>query len=157
MTTRSHAVATWTRYLGALGLLVVGLDHLEQFSVDSYSVIPTIGTLFALNFATAAVLAAGLAAPVQRLPGRAGRLAVPALSLAGIGVAAGSLAGLLVSESAGLFGFMETGYRPAILLAIGLEAATIALLGLHLAVRRGPQAPRAGRNRRGSRACAEHS
>jgi hypothetical protein len=138
----SYVLASWSRYLGALALLGVGLDHLEQFSVDSYSVIPTIGTLFALNFASAGLLAAGLAAPVQRLPGRAGRLVVPLLGLAGIGVAAGSLAGLLLSETAGLFGFMETGYRPAILLSIALEATTIALLGVHLALHRshGPRA-----------------
>jgi hypothetical protein len=151
------AVAAWTRYLAAIALLGVGLDHLEQFSIDHYSVIPTIGTLFALNFASAALLAAGLAAPVQRLPGRAGRLAVPLLSLAGIGVGAGSLAGLLLSESTGLFGFMEAGYRPAILLSIGLEATTIALLGVHLALRRRPHAPRAEHNRPGSRTHAQRS
>jgi hypothetical protein len=127
------AVVTAARYLGALALLGVGADHLEQFSVDSYSVIPTIGTLFALNFGSAAVIAAGLAAPVQRLPGRAGRLALPLLSLAGIGVAVGSLAGLLVSERSGLFGFMETGYRPAIVVSIALEATVVALLGFYLA------------------------
>jgi hypothetical protein len=126
------AVGKWSRYLGALALLGVGLDHLEQFSVDSYSAIPTIGTLFALNFAAATLLACVLAAPVQRLPGRAGRLAVPLLGVAGIGVAAGSLAGLLVSESAGLFGFTEVGYRPAILLSIALEVTTIVLLAVHL-------------------------
>jgi hypothetical protein len=135
MTMRPNAVATWARYLGALALLGVGLDHLEQFSVDSYSAVPTIGTLFALNFASAALLAAGLAAPVQRLPGRAGRLALLVLSVAGIGVAAGSLAGLLLSENAGLFGFTEAGYRPAIMLSIGLEATTIVLLGAHLGLR----------------------
>ena len=154
MTTRSHAVATWTRYLGALALLGVGLDHLEQFSVDSYSAVPTIGTLFALNFVSAALLAAALAAPVQRLPGRAGRVAVPLLSLAGIGVAAGSLAGLLISEGTGLFGFMETGYRAAILISIGLEAATIVLLSVHLAL---PRRPHAEHNGPGSRAYAAHS
>jgi hypothetical protein len=77
VTTRSRTIATWSRYLGALALLGVGVDHLEQFSVDSYSAIPTIGTLFALNFASAALIAAGLAAPIPRLRGRAGRLAVP--------------------------------------------------------------------------------
>ena len=137
--------ATWTRYLGALALLAVGLDHLEQNLVDYYSAIPTIGTLFVLNFASAAVIAAGLFAPVQRVPGRVGKVAVPALCLAGIGVAAGSLAGLLVSESSGLFGFMETGYRAAIVLSIALEGATIALLGAHLAVAR-----RGGKARRGA-------
>jgi hypothetical protein len=157
VTTPSHVVATWSRYLGALALLGVGLDHLEQFSIDSYSVIPTIGTLFALNFASAALLAVALAAPVQRLPGRAGRLAVPVLSLAGIGVAAGSLAGLLLSESAGLFGFMETGYRTAIVVSIGLEATTIALLSVHLALRRRAHGPRAEHNRTGSRAYAQDS
>jgi hypothetical protein len=147
-----RAAAVAARYLGAAALLGVGLDHLEQFSIDSYSVIPTIGTLFALNFASAALLAAGLAAPVQRLPGHAGRLAIPLLGLAGIGVAAGSLAGLLLSENTGLFGFMETGYRPAILLSIGLEATTIALLSVHLALRRRPHGPRAEHDRHGSRA-----
>lgn len=150
-------VAIAARYLGAAALLAVGLDHLDQFSAEHYSTIPTIGTLFALNFASAALLAAGLAAPVQRLPGRAGRLAVPVLGLAGIGVAAGSLAGLLLSENTGLFGFMETGYRPAILLSIGLEATTIALLSVHLALRRRPDGPRAEHNRAGSRAYAHHS
>jgi len=150
----SHVLANWSRYLGALALLGVGLDHLEQYSVDSYSVIPTIGTLFALNFASAALLAAGLAAPIQRLPGHVGRLAVPVLGLAGIGVAAGSLVGLLLSERTGLFGFMEAGYRPAILLSIGLEATTIALLGVHLALRR----PHGRRAEAGSRASvAQHS
>jgi len=127
-------VTAWTRYLGALALLAVGLDHLEQFSADAYSVIPTIGTLFALNFASAALLAAGLVAPVQRLPGAAGRRAVPALCLAGIGVAAGSIAGLLVSESAGLFGFQETGYRSAIVISLALDASAIVLLATHLAL-----------------------
>jgi hypothetical protein len=137
------AVATWTRYLGAIALLGVGLEHLEQYSVDYYSEIPTIGTLFVLNFASAALVAFGLVAPVQRLRGRAGRWAAPLLSIAGIGVAAGSLAGLLVSESSGLFGFMEVGYRSAIVLSIGLEVATIVLLSVHVAATRRPRA-RAG-------------
>jgi predicted lipoprotein with Yx(FWY)xxD motif len=94
---------------------------------------------------------------LNQFGGRAGRLAVPLLSLAGIGVAAGSLAGLLLSEGTGLFGFMETGYRPAILLSIGLEATTIALLSVHLALRRRPHAPRAEHNRPGSRTYAQHS
>lgn len=138
-------LASWPRYLGAVALLGVGLDHLEQFSVDSYSAIPTIGTLFVLNFVAATLVAGGLAAPVQRLRGRAGRLAVPVLSVAGIGIAAGSVAGLLVSENGGLFGFVEVGYRPAILLAVGLEVATVVLLSLHLAMTRGSRADRDGR------------
>jgi hypothetical protein len=137
----------WTRSVGALALLAVGLDHLQQAVVDHYSAIPTIGTLFVLNFAAAAVVAGGLFAPVQRLPGRVGEVAVPALCLAGIGVAAGSLAGLLLSESSGLFGFIENGYRAAIVVSIALESLTVVLLGAHLAVAR-----RAGKARRGAAA-----
>jgi hypothetical protein len=151
-----RAAAVAARYLGAAALLGVGLDHLEQYSTEHYSAIPTIGTLFALNFASAALIAGALAAPVQRLPGRAGRIALPLLSAGGIGVAAGSFAGLLLSESTGLSGFMEVGYRPAIVLSIGLEATTIALLSVHLALRR-PHGPRAEHTRADSRAYAQHS
>jgi hypothetical protein len=126
-----RAAAVAARYVGAAALLGVGLDHLEQSSAEHYAAIPTIGTLFALNFVSAALIAGAPAAPVQRLPGRAGRIALPLLSAGGIGVAAGSLAGLLLSESTGLFGFMEVGYRPAIVLSIALELATIVLLTLH--------------------------
>jgi len=138
----SHPVATATRYLGALALLGVGVEHLVQYADDSYSVIPTIGTLFAVNFASAALLAVALVAPVRRLPGLAGRLALPLFCAGGIGVAAGSLAGLLISEQGGLFGFTETGYRPAIVLSIALEVATVVLLAAHLVAvtaRRRPQ------------------
>jgi hypothetical protein len=107
------------RLLAALALLAVGLDHLVERSVDHYAAIPTIGTLFTLDFVAAAVIAAGL------VSGRA----VRPLAAAGMLVAAGSLTGLLVSEQTPLFGFREAGYRPAIVLAIALDVAAIALLG----------------------------
>jgi hypothetical protein len=129
------AAATLARYAGALMLLGVGLDHLQQYSGESYSAIPTIGTLFLLNFISAAVLAVGLTAPLERLPGRAGQVAIPLLSAGGIGVALGSLAGVIISESTGLFGFMETGYRSAIVVSIVLDVATIVLLLAHLVLR----------------------
>ena len=143
---RAQTIATWTRYLGAVALLGVGLDHIEQFAVDHYSAIPTIGTLFALNFASAVLVACGLAAPAQRLRGRAGRVAVPLLSIGGIAIAAGSLAGLLASESTGLFGFMETGYRPAIVLSVALDVATIVLPIAYVAVTRRARATEARRS-----------
>jgi hypothetical protein len=121
------------RYLGALALLGVGVDHLEQYYADFYSAIPTIGTLFVLNFASAAVVAIGLVAPMERLAGRRSQAVLALLAIGGIGVAAGSLAGLLVSENGGLFGFMEQGYREAIVISIVLEAATIGLLALFVA------------------------
>jgi hypothetical protein len=135
---RPRAGAAVARYAGAFALLAVGLDHLQQYSAESYSAVPTIGTLFLLNFISAAVLAVALTAPVERLPGRLGRVAVPLLSAGGIGVAVGSLAGVIVSESTGLFGFMETGYRSAIVLSITLEVATVVLLLAHLILRLQP-------------------
>jgi len=131
-----RAAAVAARYLGAAALLGVGIDHLEQYSTEHYSAIPTIGTLFAMNFVSATLIAAALAAPVQRLPGRAGRIAIPLLSAGGIAVAAASLAGILLSESTRLYGFMEVGYRPAIMLSITLETTTIALLSIQLALGR---------------------
>jgi hypothetical protein len=113
---------TTSSRLGGLALLGVGLDHLEQFFVGHYSVIPTIGTLFVLNFVAAIVIAGGLAVSNGNI-----RLL---FGIGGLGVAGGSLAGLLVSETAGLFGFTEAGYRPAIELSIALDVATIALLSI---------------------------
>jgi hypothetical protein len=126
------ALARLGRYLGALALLGVGIDHIEQYYVDFYSAIPTIGTLFFLNFVSATLVAAGLLAPVRRIAGRGAAAILAVLAVSGIGIAVGSLAGLLISEKGGLFGFMEHGYRQAIVVSIVLEAATIALLGLFL-------------------------
>ena len=69
---RIHSVAlarttTLTRYLGALAVLAVGVDHIEQYYVDYYRAVPTIGTLFALDFVAATVIAVGLMLPLRRL------------------------------------------------------------------------------------------
>jgi hypothetical protein len=123
-----------TRYLGAAALLAVGADHLDQYASAHYDAVPTIGTLFLLNFVSATLVGAALAAPVERLSRRAGRTTLDALALGGIGIAAGSLAGLLISERASLFGFTESGYRGAIVLSIVLELATVVLLAGFLAL-----------------------
>ena len=117
------------RYLGAATLVGVGVDHIQQYLGASYSAVPTIGTLFALNFVSSVLLAAGLAAPIERVLGRRGRPILGFLALSGIGVALGSLIGLLISEQTPLFGFMESGYRQAIVISIVLEVATALLLG----------------------------
>jgi hypothetical protein len=133
---RRIPVGQIARYLGAAALVGVGVAHIWQYYVDSYSVIPTIGTLFALNFASALVVALGLVAPLQRLSPRWGRALLTLLAASGAGIALGSLAGLEVSETTGLFGFMESGYRAAIVLSIALEAATVVFLIAFLAGRR---------------------
>jgi hypothetical protein len=132
VTERAHRTHQACRYLGAATLLGVGIDHIQQYFGASYSVIPTIGTLFVLNFASAVLLAAGLIAPVERLFPRAGKPILGFLAASGIGVAMGSLIALLVSEQTPLFGFMEYGYRQAIVISIVLEVATMLLLGAYL-------------------------
>jgi hypothetical protein len=67
----------------------VGIDHIQQYFGASYSAIPTIGTLFALNFASAVLLTAGLIAPVERLFPRAGKAMLGVLAASGISVAIG--------------------------------------------------------------------
>ena len=137
---RIHSVAlarttTLTRYLGALAVLAVGVDHIEQYYVDYYRAVPTIGTLFALDFVAATVVAVGLMLPLRRLTRRFGDRLFTLLALAGIGIGAGTLAGLLASENVGLFGFMEVGYRNAIVLSIVFDVAAIAFLSAFLALR----------------------
>jgi hypothetical protein len=126
-------IAQVSRYLGALAVLATGVAHIEQYSVDNYSTVPTIGTLFLLNFIAAIVIAIGLVAPLRRVTGRYTGVVRAVLAVGGIGLGVGSLAGLFVSESSGLFGFVEHGYRMAIIVAIAVEvAASLFLLAFLL-------------------------
>jgi hypothetical protein len=115
------------RITGALALLGAGILHLQQYVSASYSSVPTIGTLFILNFAAATAVAIGLLVPVQMPAVR--RL----LALGGIGIAVGSIAALLLAENGGVFGFVESGYRFVIVLAIALEAIAAVGLGTYVA------------------------
>jgi hypothetical protein len=131
-----------TRFLGALSLLAVGAVHLQQYDY-LYSAIPTIGTLFLLNFAGATVIGLGLLAPVEHLlGGRVGGALVALLALAGIGLAASAFVFLLISERTPLFGFMEPGYDPrAIMAARVAELVTVGLLGSFLLARLAQRVP----------------
>ena len=130
---RRSIIATAARYFGALAVLATGVLHLQQYYGQNYSTIPTIGTLFFLNFVSAVVVAVGLIAPLERVAGRYADAIRALFAVGGIGIAAGSLVGLFVSESSGLFGFVEHGYRTAIVLAILAEAAAIVFLVIFLA------------------------
>jgi hypothetical protein len=124
--------------VGALSLFAVGAVHLQQYD-DLYSAIPTIGTLFVLNFVGATVLSIGLLVPFERLSRRWGQLVVAALALGGIALAAVSYVFLLIAERRPLFGFMEPGYNPgAIRFSQVSEIATVALLGVYLVARHVP-------------------
>src|SRR5438034_10257934 len=94
------------RYLGAAGLLGVGVAHLQQYLGADYRVIPTIGTLFALNFVASAVLAVGLTSPIERVFPRRGRLLLGWLAVSGIGVALGPVIALLGRVRSPPFGSM---------------------------------------------------
>jgi hypothetical protein len=127
------------RALAAILLLFVGADHYYEYSVDHYSVLPTIGVLFLLNFISAAAVGLLLLAPLDRMFHRFGGTALQLAAVSGFGIAATSLAALLVSEQTKLFGFMEQNYRPAILVAIASEAAAAVcclLLALSLGAKR---------------------
>ncbi|MDQ1540734.1 MAG: hypothetical protein QOH29_1460 [Actinomycetota bacterium] len=133
-TSRRSIMAQASLYLGALAVLATGVAHIKQYSVDHYSTVPTIGTLFLLNFIASIVIAVGLIAPLRNVTGRYTDVVRAVIAVGGIGLAVLSLAALFVSETTGLFGFVEHGYRMAIVVAIVVEvAATVFLVAFLVA------------------------
>jgi hypothetical protein len=133
----SSGVEQALRTLGALSVLAVGAVHLQQY-FSLYSSIPTIGTLFVLNFVGATVIGLGLLAPVERLYDRPSGVLPALLALGCIGLAASSFVILLISERTPLFGFMEPGYDPTAILASRVaEAVTVLSLAGFLVARFG--------------------
>ena len=128
--THSNTSYLAVRVLGALLLLFVGADHYYEYAVDDYSVLPTIGTLFLLNFISASLVGLILLAPLGRVVPRFRGIVLELAALSGSAIAATSLVALLVSEQTKLFGFMESNYRPAIIVAIASEAAAATVLAL---------------------------
>ena len=113
--------------VGAAGVLATGADHLYEYAATGFSTIPTIGTLFLLNFIAATIVGAGMterfADPVRTL-----------LALSGIGIAASSLIALWISESSSLFGFTDYGFRTTIVVAIVAESIAVIALTAYLAL-----------------------
>jgi hypothetical protein len=118
-----------TRYLGAVSIVVVGIIHAQQYYDAYFNVVPTIGTLFLLSFIGSGVVGAILIAPVRRLGRSLGDAILVGAALGAIGIALGSLVALLWSEYSPLFGFMESGYRLAIVLTLVFDSLTTVLLG----------------------------
>jgi hypothetical protein len=127
-------VSEIARYLGAGSIVVVGAIHLQQYYDAYFSAVPTIGTLFLLTFIGSAVTGATLIAPVRRLGRRIGDLTLVLAALGGIGIAVGTLVALLISEYRPLFGFMESGYRLAIVLTIVFDGLATVLLGTFILI-----------------------
>jgi hypothetical protein len=71
-------------------------------------------------------------------------------ALGAIGIAVGTFVSLLVSEYTPLFGFMESGYRLAVVLTVLFDVMTTAFLGLFL-LATGPQLVHAITNERRNR------
>src|SRR5207247_10531123 len=106
-----------------------------QQHCDAYfSGVPTIGTLFLLSVSGSGVVGVVLIAPVRRLGRSVGDLILLVAALGAIGIAVGSLVSLLISEYMPLFGFMESGYRLAIVLALLFDALTTVFLGLFVLI-----------------------
>jgi hypothetical protein len=117
------------RWLGAIAIAIVGAVHLQEYLGGGYRSIPTIGPLFLLNAISSGVVAIGLLTPIERMfHDRRGELASGLLAAGAVGIAAGSLIALLISENGKLFGFSESGYSTGIVIAIVAEVVTIVLL-----------------------------
>jgi hypothetical protein len=133
---RAHApvarnlIVEGTRYLGAVSIVVVGVIHAQQYYDAYFRVVPTIGTLFLLSFIGSGIVGAVLVAPVRRLGRSLGDAILLVAALGAIGIAFGSLVALLWSEYTPLFGFMESGYRLAIVLTLVFDSLTTAFLGV---------------------------
>src|SRR5437667_11715276 len=131
---RTEAAGEVARYLGAVSILLVGIIHAQQYYYAYFSFVPTIGRLFLLSFVGSAVVGVTLVAPVRRLGRSIGDLILVLAALGAIGIALGSLASLLVSEYRPLFGFMESGYRLAIVLTLVFDTLATVFLGLFVLI-----------------------
>ena len=127
------AIARTALYLGALAVLATGVVHIQQYYGQNYTTVPTIGTLFFLNFVAAVILTVGLIVPLRRVARRYADAVRAVFAVGGIAFGVLSLVALFVSEQSTLFGFQEHGYRMAIVLAIVAEAAATVFLAVYLA------------------------
>lgn len=120
--------------VGALAVLAAGADHLEEYAANQFSTVPTIGTLFLLNFVAATVVGVGLLLTLSRISKRLNGPLRELLALAGIGIAVTSLIALWIGETSSLFGFTDYGFRPAIVAAVLAESTAIVALSAYLAL-----------------------
>jgi hypothetical protein len=122
------------RYLGAISIFLVGVVHAQQYYDAYFSVVPTIGTLFLLSFIGAGIVGTVLIAPVRLLGRVVGDAALVVAALGAIGIAVGTFVSLLISEYTPLFGFMESGYRLAVVLTLVFDVMTTVFLSAFLAI-----------------------
>jgi hypothetical protein len=107
------------RLAGAGWLAWMGWIHLHLWS-QGYKHLPSIGTLFVLNFIGAVLLALSLLAAPRR------HVALVAVSGALMTVA--TLGSLIISINIGLLGFQDAYNAPFVHLSIWVEAVALAVL-----------------------------
>jgi hypothetical protein len=113
-----------------VALLLVAAVHAQQYYDEYFSAVPTIGTLFLLDVIGAGSAGLVLLAPVRLLRVRPADAILVVAALMGMAVAAGSFAALVVSEYRPLLGFVESGYRLAIVLSLLFEGIATLLLAV---------------------------
>ena len=120
---RSPSTATeWAlRVLGAALLAAMGWIHLHLW-LDGYRTIDVIGPAFLLN----ALAGFGLAVLLLVIP----RVLVGWVAALGALTAAGTLAGLLLATTVGLFGFVETTQASLWWESVWVEIAAAVVLGV---------------------------
>ena len=109
--------------IAAVLVLAGGAVHLDLWR-GGYKGIPYIGPLFLVNVISSVAVATALVL-------RRGRFVV----IAGAGLAAGSLAGLVMSRTVGLLGFMEAGWTVEAMRTVAAEVGTLVSLGLLVVIR----------------------
>jgi hypothetical protein len=123
---RTRAVLLLAGQLLGVGLTVLmGLIHLRLW-LDGYRQIPIIGTLFIAN----AVCSAALAAILLTVPVRLRRLAAAVTAL----FTMGTLAGLILSLTIGLFGMHESVRAPLVPTTLTVESVGVLVLLLMAAL-----------------------
>jgi hypothetical protein len=117
--TRLRSVLTAGWLLGICLTIAMGLIHLRVW-FDGYRELPIIGPLFILNAIGSGVLAAALLAAPARLRGLAA--IVTAL------FTAGTLMGLVLSLTVGLFGMHEVLQAPFVIVTLVVETVGVMVL-----------------------------
>ena len=101
---------------GAGALLVSAAIHLQQLT-SIFHAVPGMGPLFAADAAASSAIALLLLLTRSRVAAAAGAL-----------VSAGALAGLALSSTVGLLGWVEAALRPPVVWAIAAEVVAVATL-----------------------------
>ena len=70
----------------------------------------------------------------EAVRGAAENAGIPLEGIGAIGIAVGTFVSLMISEYTPLFGFMESGYRMAVVLTLLFDVLTTVFLGAFLAI-----------------------